>query len=113
GRRAAGPEKRDMLAFFPGRAGWAYEYATPALTWLRGLGLQYTPLAVTDGQDNALARVRRHVFEDRPPRLAAAAPKSDRSLTLISAPTEGRAARGIPRGLPQLVRGHARRVHEI
>ncbi|HKA53779.1 MAG TPA: PD-(D/E)XK nuclease family protein [Candidatus Binatia bacterium] len=110
---AAGHEKRDMLAFFPWRAGSAYEYATPALTWLRGLGLQYTPLAVTDGQDNALARVRRHVFEDRPPRLAAAAPKSDRSLTLISAPTEGREAREIARVILQLVRDHGLRFHEI
>ncbi|HEV8717065.1 MAG TPA: PD-(D/E)XK nuclease family protein [Candidatus Binatia bacterium] len=110
---AAGHKERDILAFFPWRAGSAYEYATPALTWLRSLGLQYTPLAVTEGQENALTRVQRHLFEDRPPRLSAAALKSDRSLTLISAPTESREAREIARVILQLVRDHGLRFHEI
>lgn len=52
---AAALRERDVLVFFPWRAGPAYEHATPALSWLTGLGLQYTPLAGTEEKKNDLA----------------------------------------------------------
>ena len=110
---AAALKERDVLAFFPWRAGAAYEYATPALTWLTGLGLQYTPLAVTERQENTLTRIQTHLFEDRPPRLSTVTAKSDSSVTLISAPGESREAREIARVILQLVRAHGLRFHEI
>jgi ATP-dependent helicase/nuclease subunit B len=59
---AAALGKRDVLVFFPWRAGPAYEHATPALSWLTGLGLQYTPLAVTGEKKNDLARLQARLF---------------------------------------------------
>src|SRR5713101_5037248 len=110
---AAALKERDVLAFFPWRAGVAYEYATPALTSLTGLGLQYTPLAVTEKQENSLTRVQSYLFEDRPSRLSPSAPRPDSSVTLISAPGESREAREIARVILELVRAHGLRFHEI
>jgi len=103
---AAALRERDVLVFFPWRAGLAYEYATPTLTWLTGLGLQYTPLTVTERQDNALARVQTRLFEERPPQFSIDAAKPDSSVTLILAPGESREAREIARVILQLVREH-------
>jgi ATP-dependent helicase/nuclease subunit B len=110
---AAALKERDVLAFFPWRAGAAYEYATPTLTWLTGLGLHYTPLAVTERQENSLTRVQTHLFADRPSRLSPTTAKSDSSVTVISAPGESREAREIGRVILELVRDYRLHFHEI
>lgn len=103
----------DVLAFFPWRAGTAYEYATPTLTWLTSLGLPYTPLTVTETQRNALTEVQAHLFEKPNGRSARSGVRPDNSLTLISAPGVNREAREIGRTIVELVRHHGLRFHEI
>src|SRR5215813_3938689 len=110
---AAALKERDVLAFFPWRAGVAYEYATSTLTWLTGLGLQYTPLTAIERQENSLTRVQTHLFADRPPHPSAASLRSDSSVTVISAPGESREAREIGRVILELVRDYRLHFHEI
>ena len=110
---AAALKGRDVLAFFPWRAGSAYEYATPTLTWLTSLGLQYTPLAVKKEQESDLVRLQARLFEERPPQPPVATPRPDVSVTLLSAPSESREAREIGRVVLELAREHGLRFHQI
>jgi ATP-dependent helicase/DNAse subunit B len=103
----------DVLVFFPWRAGAAYEYATPTLTWLTNLGLQYTPLTVTETRRNALAEVQAHLFEKPNGRSAKSGARLDNSLLLISAPGVNRETREIGRTIVELVRHNGLRFHEI
>jgi RecB family exonuclease/superfamily I DNA/RNA helicase len=110
---AAALQERDVLAFFPWRAGPAYEYATPTLTWLTSLGLQYTPLAVTHTRASDLTRLQGWLFAERAPQFLAPTSQPDGSVTLLSAPGESREAREIGRQVLALVRAHDLRFHEI
>ncbi|MBI3302353.1 MAG: hypothetical protein HYZ72_09815, partial [Deltaproteobacteria bacterium] len=124
---AAAVKERDVLAFFPWRAGSAYEYATPTLTWLTSLGLQYTPLAVTEARESDLTWLQRGLFEDRSfplpgggeatqwvaPSDFAHSAQPDSSVTLLSAPGESREVREIGRIILELARAHGLRFHEI
>ncbi|MGH7966567.1 MAG: hypothetical protein ACRERD_32855, partial [Candidatus Binatia bacterium] len=107
---AAALRERDVLAFFPWRAGSAYEYATPALAWLTSLGLRSTPLFVRERPQTDLARVQARLFEEGALRSA---PTRDRSVTLISTPNESREAREIGRAILELVREQDLRFDEI
>ena len=110
---AAALRERDVLVFFPWRADSAYEHATPALSWLTGLGLQYTPLAGTEEKKNDLARLQARLFEGVSLGPVGTSSRPDDSVTLISAPGESREAREIGRTVLQLVRAHGLRFHEI
>lgn len=103
----------DTFVFFPWRAGAAYEYATPTLTWLTNLGLQYTPLTATPETENNLARVQARLFEERSLQTASTAPSPDLSVSFLSAPGEIREAREIGRLIVELVRKHGLHFHEI
>jgi len=109
---AAALRERDVLVFFPWRADSAYEHATPALSWLTGLGLQYTPLAGTEEKKNDLARLQARLFEGVSLGPVGTSSRPDDSVTLISAPGESREAREIGRTVLQLVRAHGLRFHE-
>jgi ATP-dependent helicase/nuclease subunit B len=132
---AAAFQERDVLVFFSWREGAAYEHATPTLTWLTGLGLQYTPLAGIPGPESDLAHMQRWLFEDRPSHarrgaraslqetsssLSARAPETsqhswqpDNSLVVISAPNQSREVREICRTIVTLVRNEGLRFHDI
>lgn len=107
---AAALQDRDGLVFFPWRAGQAYAYATPTLSWLRSLGLTYTPLA--RAAESELSRLQQSLFEEALPRAvsAGAVPPSVRCL---AAPSDSREAREISRMVLSLVRDHQLRFSEI
>jgi len=110
---AAAVKERDVLAFFPWRAGSACEYATPTLPWLTSLGLQYTRLTPPERHENALVHIQTRLFEERLSPFSTPPAKSDKSVILISAPGESREAREIARVILDLVREHGFRFHEI
>ncbi len=121
---AAALQDRDGLVFFPWRTGNAYAYATPTLSWLRSLGLVYTPL--THAADSELSRLHHSLFEEVPPQttkefvpdqifLASAAdqPPSATHVRCLAAPSDSREAREISRTILSLVRDHKVRFSEI
>src|SRR5262249_32939974 len=93
----------EALAFFPWRAGTAYEYATPTLTWLTSLGFQSSSLTTAQAEENKLTYLQKHLFEERPTDYVAFTPKTDSSVRFLSAPGEYREAREIGRRILELV----------
>ncbi len=127
---------RDILVFFPWRDGKAYESATPSLSWLRSLGLQYTPLTPSaeyrrnrGAYENGLARVQRRLFEEefshteRPGERPGEHPGEhpidssgdliDNSVICLTAPGRSCEVREIGRTILGLVRDHDVRFSEI
>ena len=107
---AAALQDRDGLVFFPWRAGQAYASATPTLSWLRSLGLTYTPLA--RAAESELSRLHQSLFEEALPRAASAGAVSP-SVRCLAAPSDSREAREISRTVLSLVRDHQLRFSEI
>lgn len=101
---AAALQDRDGLVFFPWRAGNAYAYATPTLSWLRSLGLAYSPL--TRSAESGLSRLHRSLFEE-------AQPLSATHVRCLAAPSYSREMREISRTVLSLVRDHMVRFSEI
>ncbi len=118
---AAALQDRDGLVFFPWRAGNAYAHAAPTLSWLRSLGLTYTPLARSAG--SGLSQLHRSLFEQAPPQITPDSvddrPHEDISsagtvhVRCLAAPSYSREAREISRTVLSLVRDHRLRFSEI
>ena len=127
---------RDVLVFFPWRDGRAYESATPSLSWLRSLGLQYTPLtpaaeyrgsqfdkaSAAGAYKNGLSRVQSRLFEEEMPGSGESPGENytsgsdgllDNSVICLTAPGRSREVREIGRTILGLVRDHDVRFSEI
>ena len=105
--------EQDGLIFLPWRPGSAYESVTPVLTWLMGLGFQYTSLAHSETLPRDLARVATRLFErtweQTKTKTSEGGPydvpaSADSSVHIISAPDQTREAREIARTIFGLVR---------
>lgn len=111
---AAATRGRDALVFFPWRAGEAYAYAMPTLTWLTNLGFVTAPLGAGAAEyETNLVRLQAQLFEDRPAVAESSARKSDASVLFLSAPGKTQEAREIARVILELVRTRGLRFSEI
>ena len=125
---AAALQDRDGLVFFPWRAGNGYAYATPTLSWLRSLGLAYTPLARS--AESELSRFHGSLFEEVPLRttkdivddrsheeeindIFSSSAAANTPVRCLAAPSYNREAREISRTVLSLVRDHKVRFSEI